>query len=160
VAKIEVGLGSIICDEDLPMLIGRHGARINVQIGVELADVHPVAASLKQRSESGRCNALAGGCNHAASDKNISRHGNQGLELFQLNWKPSDAVDILFLWKRMTGGDDSAKEISSLSPRAWFALATRACFATLERDNPNGHRRDHAGCKLQAGADGTARDQR
>jgi len=33
VAQVEVGLGSIVGDEDLAVLEGRHGARIDVEVG-------------------------------------------------------------------------------------------------------------------------------
>ena len=36
-AQVEVGLGAIVGDKDFAMLKGRHGARIDVQIGVKLA---------------------------------------------------------------------------------------------------------------------------
>ena len=36
VAQVEVGLAAVMGDEDLAVLVRRHGARIDVQIGVEL----------------------------------------------------------------------------------------------------------------------------
>ena len=75
VAKVEVGFGAVIGDEDFAVLIGRHRARIDIEIGIELADAHAVAARLQQRAESRCCNAFAEGGNHAACDEYISRHG-------------------------------------------------------------------------------------
>ena len=37
VPKIEIGLGSVVGDENLPVLIGAHRTGIDVQVGVELA---------------------------------------------------------------------------------------------------------------------------
>ncbi len=37
VAEIEVGLGAVVGDEHLAVLIGAHGSRIDIEIGVELA---------------------------------------------------------------------------------------------------------------------------
>ena len=50
-AEVEIGLGAVVGDEDLAVLIGRHGARIDVEIGVELAQPDLVAARLQQRAE-------------------------------------------------------------------------------------------------------------
>ena len=51
VAEVEIGLGAVVGDEDLAVLVGRHGARIDVEIGVELAQADLVAARLQQRAE-------------------------------------------------------------------------------------------------------------
>ena len=52
-AEVEVGLGPVVGHVDLAMLVRRHRPRIDVQIGVELADADLVAARLKQRPERG-----------------------------------------------------------------------------------------------------------
>ena len=36
VSDVEVGLGAVVCDEDLAVLEGVHRARIHVQVGIEL----------------------------------------------------------------------------------------------------------------------------
>ena len=46
-AEIEVGLGAVIGDEDLAVLIGAHRARIDIEIRVELAQPHPEPARLQ-----------------------------------------------------------------------------------------------------------------
>ena len=51
VAEIEVGFGAVVGDEDLAMLVRAHRARIDVQIGVELAQPHAIAARLQQRAQ-------------------------------------------------------------------------------------------------------------
>ena len=50
-AEVEVGLGAVVGDEHLAVLVGRHRARIDVEIGVELAQPDLVAARLQQRAE-------------------------------------------------------------------------------------------------------------
>ena len=50
-AEVEIGLGAVVGDEHLAVLVGRHRARIDVEIGVELAQAHLVAARLQQRAE-------------------------------------------------------------------------------------------------------------
>ena len=54
-AEVEVGLGTVVGDVDLAVLIGRHGARIDVDVGVKLAQPHLEPARLKQRAEGRRC---------------------------------------------------------------------------------------------------------
>ena len=58
-AEIEIGLRAVIGDEDFAVLIRRHGSRIDVEIGVELAQPHLVAARLKNRAERGRGETFA-----------------------------------------------------------------------------------------------------
>ena len=50
-AEVEIGLGAVVGDEHLAVLVGRHGAGIDVEIGVELAQPDLVAARLQQRAE-------------------------------------------------------------------------------------------------------------
>jgi hypothetical protein len=38
VPKVEIGLGAIFGDEDLTVLVGRHGTGIDIDIGIELLD--------------------------------------------------------------------------------------------------------------------------
>ena len=58
-AEIEVGLGAVVGDEHLAVLVGRHRAGIDVEIGVELAQADLVAARLQQRAERRRRETLA-----------------------------------------------------------------------------------------------------
>ena len=51
VPEVEVGLGAVVGDEDLAVLVGRHRARIDVEVGIELAQAHLVAARLQERAE-------------------------------------------------------------------------------------------------------------
>ena len=59
VAEVEVGLGAVVGDEDLAVLGRRHRARIDVEVGVELAQPHLVATGLQHRAECGGCETLA-----------------------------------------------------------------------------------------------------
>ena len=58
-AEVEIGFRAVVGDEHLAVLIGRHRARIDVEIGIELAEAHAVAARLQQRPERGRRETLA-----------------------------------------------------------------------------------------------------
>ena len=50
-AQIEVRLGPIVGDKDLAVLERRHGARIDVEVGVELHHIHAQAAAFKQAAD-------------------------------------------------------------------------------------------------------------
>ena len=79
VAEIEIGLGAVVGDEHFAVLIRRHRARIDVEIGVELAQADLVAARLQQRTERRRSETLAERGDHAAGDEDVPRHGAQPL---------------------------------------------------------------------------------
>jgi len=51
VADVEVGLGAVVRDEHLTVLERVHGARIHVEVRVELLHGDPQAARLEQRTE-------------------------------------------------------------------------------------------------------------
>ena len=53
VPQVEIGLGAVVGDVNLAVLIGAHGARIDVEVGIELAQADLIAAGLKQGAESG-----------------------------------------------------------------------------------------------------------
>ena len=74
-AEVEVGLGPVVGDEHLAVLGRAHGSRIDVEIGIELAQADRVAARLQQRAERRRSQTLAERGNHAAGDEDIPRHG-------------------------------------------------------------------------------------
>ena len=59
VAEVEVGLSAVVGDEDLAVLEGRHGAGIDVEVGIELHQVDAQAAALKQAADGGRRETLA-----------------------------------------------------------------------------------------------------
>ena len=54
VAHVQVGLGAVLGDEDLAVLEGVHGARIDIQIGVELLHGHAHSAR-GEKSAQARC---------------------------------------------------------------------------------------------------------
>ena len=59
VSEIEVGLGAVVGDVDLAVLIGAHGARIDVDVGVQFAQAHLEPAPLEQSPKGRRCQSLA-----------------------------------------------------------------------------------------------------
>ena len=78
-AKVEIGLGAVVGDEHLAVLGRAHGPRIDVEIGIELAQAHGIAARLQQGAERRRSQTFAKRGNHAAGDENIASHGSRGL---------------------------------------------------------------------------------
>ena len=78
-AEVEISLGSIVRHKDFAVLIRRHRAGIDIEIGIELTDAHAISASLQKSTESCRSYAFSERGNHAACDEYISRHGSQGL---------------------------------------------------------------------------------
>ena len=76
VAQIQIGLGAVIGDEHLAVLVGAHGARVHVQVGIQLLVGHLQAALLQQTAQGSGGDALAKAGNHATGDKNVfHRHG-------------------------------------------------------------------------------------
>jgi len=61
VTEVQVGLGPVVGDEDLPVLVRRHGARVDVQVGVELLHPDVEAPGLEDVADGGGSDALAQG---------------------------------------------------------------------------------------------------
>ena len=75
VPQVEVGLRAVVGHEDLAVLIGAHRPRIDVQIGVKLAQADLIAASLQERAKGGGRETFSQGGDHAAGDENVPGHG-------------------------------------------------------------------------------------
>ena len=75
VTKVKVGLCAVIGDVDLAVLIRRHGARIHVEIRVELDDGDAQATRFQQQADRGGGDALTEGGGDAAGDEHkLRRH--------------------------------------------------------------------------------------
>ena len=83
VAQIEVGLGAIVSDEDLAVLIGRHRPRVDVDVGIELEHRDGQAPTLQQAADGGGGDALAEGGGDASGHKDILSHGTGPPGFFQ-----------------------------------------------------------------------------
>ena len=70
-ADVEIGLGAVLGDEHLAVLERVHGARVDVEVGVELLHRHLQAPRRQQLSEAGRREALAERGNHATGDEEV-----------------------------------------------------------------------------------------
>ena len=74
VAEIQIGLGTVVGHVDLAVLIRTHGARIDVNVGIEFKESDFQAAGLEYGREGGGCYPLAQGRDDAASNKNKFGH--------------------------------------------------------------------------------------
>ena len=76
-AQVEVGLGAVVEDVDLAVLVRAHRAGIDVDVGVELLQPDPQAAMLEQHADRGAGQPLAERTDHAAGDEDV----------FALSWR-------------------------------------------------------------------------
>ncbi len=73
VAEVEVGLRAILGDEHLAVLVWRHRAGVDVDVGVELLQPHGEAARDEQTTDRGCCDALPERGDDAAGDEDEAR---------------------------------------------------------------------------------------
>ena len=73
-AEVEVGFRPVVGDIYLTVLIRAHGARIDVEIGVELTQPHLEFARLEQCAQRGGGKALAERGNDAAGNEYVPSH--------------------------------------------------------------------------------------
>ena len=74
VAEVKVGLRAVLGNEYLAVLIGGHGAGIDVQIGVELLDGYRKSAAFEQGAYGGYRDALADGTDYTTGYEDILGH--------------------------------------------------------------------------------------
>jgi len=76
--EVEVSLATIVCHEHLPVLEGIHGARVDIDVGVELL-VHDLQPScLQEAAERCRRYPLAKAGNHPSRDEDVLGLGGGG----------------------------------------------------------------------------------
>src|SRR5262249_5876083 len=74
-AQVKVGLGAVIEDVDLAVLVGAHGAGVDVDVRVKLLQAHAQAASLQPHADRGVGETLPERTDDAARDKDVlARH--------------------------------------------------------------------------------------
>jgi len=77
VAQVQVGLGAVVGHIDLAVLEGTHGARIHVDVRIELHHGDRKATRFQNGSQRRRGDALAKRGHHSAGDENQGGHGMQ-----------------------------------------------------------------------------------
>jgi hypothetical protein len=86
VAEVEVGLGAVLGDEDLAVLVRRHRARIDVDVRVELLDPDREALRDEESADRGGGDALAERGDHTTCHEDVAglamgvRHRRSSLE--------------------------------------------------------------------------------
>jgi hypothetical protein len=77
VADVQVGLGTVIGDEDLTVLERVHRPGVHVEVGVELLHRHPDTPCAQEMSEAGGCEPLAERRGNASGHEDVLclRHG-------------------------------------------------------------------------------------
>ena len=78
VAQVEVGLGAVVGHEHLTVLEGAHGARIDVEVGVELDEGDFEAARFEDGGQRSGGDSLAQGRHHTAGDEYKFSHVQNG----------------------------------------------------------------------------------
>src|SRR5207237_9110190 len=73
VADVEIGRGAVLGDEHLAVLERTHRARVDVDVRIELLDLHLEAAGLEETAERRSGDALAEGRDDAARDEDVLR---------------------------------------------------------------------------------------
>ena len=71
VPEVEIRLSTVVCHEHLAVLVGRHRAGIDIQVGVELLHEDLVAAALQKKRKRRAGDALAEAGNHPAGDEYV-----------------------------------------------------------------------------------------
>ncbi len=74
VAQVEVGLGAVLGDEHLAVLVRAHRAGVDVDVGVELLVRDLQAARLEELADGGGGDALAEPGHHPARDEDVLGH--------------------------------------------------------------------------------------
>ena len=75
VAEVEIGLSPVVGDEDLPVLVGAHGSRIHVDVGIHLLEGDPEAAGFQEAADRGGGQPLSQGRHDPAGDEHVlGRH--------------------------------------------------------------------------------------
>ena len=74
VPQVEVGLAAVLGDEDLAVLARVHGARVDVDVGVQLAHGDPQATTLEESTERGGGEAFAEGARDSSGDEDVLAH--------------------------------------------------------------------------------------
>src|ERR1700691_5057889 len=72
VPEVEIGFGAVVGDENFAVLIGRHGAGMNVDVGIALLQGDTKTAAFEQAAHGGRCYAFPERSNHGTRHKNVS----------------------------------------------------------------------------------------
>ena len=74
VPEVQVRLGAVVGDEDLAVLVGRHRAGVDVDVGIEFEDGDAQPSGAQDPAERGGHDPFADGTHDAARDEDVLRH--------------------------------------------------------------------------------------
>ena len=75
VAQVQVCFGTVVGDEYFAVLVGAHGARVDIDVGIEFLDGNLVSSVLQKSAQGCGGNAFAQGRNNAAGYEDVFSHG-------------------------------------------------------------------------------------
>ncbi len=78
VAEIEVRFGSIIGDKDFAVLEGAHGARVDIEIGIEFLHADAEAAAFEQTADGRGGDAFSEGRDNTTGHEDVLSHFEEG----------------------------------------------------------------------------------
>ena len=78
VPEVEIGLPPVLGDEDLAVLTGVHGPRVDVDVRVELAHGDPQTPTFEQSAQRRGGEPLSEGAGHAPGDEDELAHATRG----------------------------------------------------------------------------------
>src|SRR4029079_11043475 len=79
-----VGLGAVVGDEHLAVLVRRHRPGVDVDVRIELEDRDPETPGLEQPADAGGGDAFAERGGHPSGHKDILRHGSGPPGVFRM----------------------------------------------------------------------------
>src|ERR1700689_677657 len=143
VAEVAVGFRAVIGDKHFAMLIGRHGAGINVQVGIALLEGNFKSAALEQAGHGGGCHAFPQRRNPAPRHKHIFGGGAQvarnppGSTRYKslcgetLRVSNHDSLDRKYFFSSRTPGIECGLYDSTRSRRIFSTFSMSAGTSTL-----------------------------
>ena len=76
-SQVEIRLGSVVEDINFSVLVGRHGSRVNIEIGVEFLDGDLQAAVFEEGADGGGGKSLSEGGDNPSSYKDVFHAGDR-----------------------------------------------------------------------------------
>ena len=77
-SQVQIGLSAVVGDKHFAVLVRRHRAGINVQVGIALLKGDTEPAAFQQAANRSRRHAFTKRRNHAARNKDVLRAARQG----------------------------------------------------------------------------------
>src|SRR5438477_8563627 len=138
VPEVEVGLRAVVGDVHLAVLERRHGARIDVDVGIELLDGHAEAALHQHPTERGGRDALAERRDDATGHEDVLRRAH-GLTSFRCRVKRASA----YRRSSAVSTPGAAGPAHNATPIGRPCNKGRSCSSRAHRSSGTGGSRTH-----------------